>query len=362
MSYDFLIEMGWKSAAIAGGALLLAAMLRSRSAADRGAVLKDRGGAAARASGHRLVRSRRSRSNSAPAPVAEASPPLSLRRPRPSRSPTGRGHAGAGRRAPGDRRSGTIRACSSSSLRRRGCDDRRPAARRPVDSRGAGPAAPRGRGPAPNGGGVRPRRRRTRADSGCSSPRSDLAAELGPAAARHPARPRHAGAARATRIDPRPRGGACRPARLAVADPVAAGGRPLLVQSAGLEARPRGRPAGRGGGRQRTPPTGSSRRAMPRPCSTGPQADGALPANGIAAASRRARPAGHGDPRPAQPRAAGRAPPGRRSRCSAASPSRRRSRRWSWSPQVPEAPEAPRAPAAPADARRPAARRQRRGA
>jgi len=33
MSYDFLIEMGWKSAAIAGGALLLAAMLRSRAAA-----------------------------------------------------------------------------------------------------------------------------------------------------------------------------------------------------------------------------------------------------------------------------------------------------------------------------------------
>ncbi|HEX8448939.1 MAG TPA: M56 family metallopeptidase [Allosphingosinicella sp.] len=40
MSYDFLIEMAWKSAAIAGAALLLAAMLRSRSAADRGAVLK----------------------------------------------------------------------------------------------------------------------------------------------------------------------------------------------------------------------------------------------------------------------------------------------------------------------------------
>jgi bla regulator protein blaR1 len=40
MTYDFLIEMGWKSAAIAGGALLLAAMLRSRAAADRGAVLK----------------------------------------------------------------------------------------------------------------------------------------------------------------------------------------------------------------------------------------------------------------------------------------------------------------------------------
>jgi beta-lactamase regulating signal transducer with metallopeptidase domain len=40
MSYDFLIEMGWKSAAIAGGALILAAMLRSRAAADRGAVLK----------------------------------------------------------------------------------------------------------------------------------------------------------------------------------------------------------------------------------------------------------------------------------------------------------------------------------
>jgi bla regulator protein blaR1 len=40
MTYDFLIEMGWKSAAIAGGALMLVALLRSRAAADRGAVLK----------------------------------------------------------------------------------------------------------------------------------------------------------------------------------------------------------------------------------------------------------------------------------------------------------------------------------
>jgi beta-lactamase regulating signal transducer with metallopeptidase domain len=40
MTYGFLIEMGWKSAAIAGAALLLAALLRSRAAADRGAVLK----------------------------------------------------------------------------------------------------------------------------------------------------------------------------------------------------------------------------------------------------------------------------------------------------------------------------------
>jgi beta-lactamase regulating signal transducer with metallopeptidase domain len=40
MTYDFLIEMAWKSAAIAGGALLLAALLRSSAAADRGAVLK----------------------------------------------------------------------------------------------------------------------------------------------------------------------------------------------------------------------------------------------------------------------------------------------------------------------------------
>ena len=40
MTYDFLFEMAWKSAAIAGGALLLAALLRSRAAADRGAVLK----------------------------------------------------------------------------------------------------------------------------------------------------------------------------------------------------------------------------------------------------------------------------------------------------------------------------------
>ncbi|HEX2762650.1 MAG TPA: M56 family metallopeptidase [Allosphingosinicella sp.] len=40
MSYEFLIEMGWKSALIAGAALGLAALLRSRSAADRGAVLK----------------------------------------------------------------------------------------------------------------------------------------------------------------------------------------------------------------------------------------------------------------------------------------------------------------------------------
>jgi beta-lactamase regulating signal transducer with metallopeptidase domain len=40
MSYEFLIEMAWKSALIAGAALALAALLRSRSAADRGAVLK----------------------------------------------------------------------------------------------------------------------------------------------------------------------------------------------------------------------------------------------------------------------------------------------------------------------------------
>ena len=40
MSYPFLIEMAWKSAAVSGAALLLAALLRSRSAADRGAVLR----------------------------------------------------------------------------------------------------------------------------------------------------------------------------------------------------------------------------------------------------------------------------------------------------------------------------------
>lgn len=40
MSYSFLLEMAWKSALIAGAALLLVALLRSRSAADRGAVLR----------------------------------------------------------------------------------------------------------------------------------------------------------------------------------------------------------------------------------------------------------------------------------------------------------------------------------
>jgi beta-lactamase regulating signal transducer with metallopeptidase domain len=40
MTYEFLIEMGWKSALIAAAGLLLATMLRSRSAADRGRVLK----------------------------------------------------------------------------------------------------------------------------------------------------------------------------------------------------------------------------------------------------------------------------------------------------------------------------------
>lgn len=40
MSYSFLIEMAWKSALISGAALLLVALLRSRSAADRGAVLR----------------------------------------------------------------------------------------------------------------------------------------------------------------------------------------------------------------------------------------------------------------------------------------------------------------------------------
>src|SRR3712207_2329237 len=40
MSYSFLLEMAWKSAAISGAALLLVALLRSRSAADRGALLR----------------------------------------------------------------------------------------------------------------------------------------------------------------------------------------------------------------------------------------------------------------------------------------------------------------------------------
>jgi bla regulator protein blaR1 len=40
MSYAFFLEMAWKSALIAGAALVLAALLRSRSAADRAAVLR----------------------------------------------------------------------------------------------------------------------------------------------------------------------------------------------------------------------------------------------------------------------------------------------------------------------------------
>ncbi|MEA3017663.1 MAG: hypothetical protein QOI38_2385 [Sphingomonadales bacterium] len=40
MSFEFLIEMAWKSALIAGVALALAATLRSRAAADRSAVLR----------------------------------------------------------------------------------------------------------------------------------------------------------------------------------------------------------------------------------------------------------------------------------------------------------------------------------
>jgi beta-lactamase regulating signal transducer with metallopeptidase domain len=40
MSYGFLLEMAWKSAAISAAALLAVTLLRSRSAADRGAVLR----------------------------------------------------------------------------------------------------------------------------------------------------------------------------------------------------------------------------------------------------------------------------------------------------------------------------------
>ena len=40
MSYSFLLELGWKSSLISGAALLLVKLLRSRSAADRGAVLR----------------------------------------------------------------------------------------------------------------------------------------------------------------------------------------------------------------------------------------------------------------------------------------------------------------------------------
>jgi bla regulator protein blaR1 len=40
MSYDFLLEMAWKSTAISAAALLVVTALRSRAAADRGAVLR----------------------------------------------------------------------------------------------------------------------------------------------------------------------------------------------------------------------------------------------------------------------------------------------------------------------------------
>ncbi|HZF95074.1 MAG TPA: hypothetical protein VEZ20_09400, partial [Allosphingosinicella sp.] len=40
MSLEFMIEMAWKSALIAGVALALVAVLRSRAAADRAAVLR----------------------------------------------------------------------------------------------------------------------------------------------------------------------------------------------------------------------------------------------------------------------------------------------------------------------------------
>ncbi|HZG07536.1 MAG TPA: M56 family metallopeptidase [Allosphingosinicella sp.] len=40
MSYDFFLEMAWKSAAISAAALLIVAVLRTRSAADRGAALR----------------------------------------------------------------------------------------------------------------------------------------------------------------------------------------------------------------------------------------------------------------------------------------------------------------------------------
>ncbi len=40
MSLEFMFEMAWKSALIAGVALLLVTILRSRAAADRAAVLR----------------------------------------------------------------------------------------------------------------------------------------------------------------------------------------------------------------------------------------------------------------------------------------------------------------------------------
>ena len=78
MSYDFLIEMGWKSAAIAGGALLLAAMLRSRAAADRGAVLKVAVALLLALPAIALFAPALEIETSAPAPAAAAAPPGAL--------------------------------------------------------------------------------------------------------------------------------------------------------------------------------------------------------------------------------------------------------------------------------------------
>ena len=141
MSYDFLIEMGWKSAAIAGGALLLAAMLSSRAAADRGAVLKVAVALLLALPAIALFAPALEIETPAPAPAAAlAAAPAA-----PARDRAGGRRAGSAAAPPPLRAAaiGTIRACSSSSSM--SAESRWSAAGcwRGCGPCGAGPAAPR---------------------------------------------------------------------------------------------------------------------------------------------------------------------------------------------------------------------------
>ena len=148
MSYDFLIEMAWKSAAIAGGALASggdASLARGGGPRRRA---QDRGGPAARASGHRLVRpGARDRDSGAGAGRRGRAAPLR----RLPRTVAAEPAALRPRRvacAGGNWDDPSLLFFLLYARRRR--DGRRPAARRACGPFGAGPAA-RARSRRPNG-------------------------------------------------------------------------------------------------------------------------------------------------------------------------------------------------------------------
>ena len=202
MSFDFLVEMAWKSALISGAALAIAAALRFRAGGRAFGGAEDGGGDDPRSAADRLAAAGAAGGHRRP--IHESAPAAPALLPAVDALPAG-ARPGARRRACRRRNVGRSDAADRMAVARRRGDGRGAAARRPVDPAALDPERDRAGPPRMEPRlGPRPRRRRPRPAGRPARRRHRLADQLGLAAAGDPARPRHRARSRRGRRGPRP--------------------------------------------------------------------------------------------------------------------------------------------------------------